>query len=83
MDDKHPLDGQIEPAAEAFAKSNPAMPAHESATMSIAISLKRIADAMTETNEYGEGTAAAVGGNLRRAMQSIESAIFSALNGRR
>lgn len=33
--------------------------------VSIAISLKRIADAISETNEYGEGPAAAIGGHRR------------------
>lgn len=36
--------------------------------VSIAISLKRIADALNETNEYGEGAAKAIGGNIARAM---------------
>lgn len=39
------------------------------ALMSIAVSLKRIADAMSETNEYGEGPAAAIGGNIARSLQ--------------
>ena len=36
---------------------------------SIAVSLKRIADALHETNEYGEGPAAAISGSIKRAMQ--------------
>lgn len=40
----------------------------EAALISIAISLKRIADGFTDTNEYGESGAAAIGGNIRRAI---------------
>ena len=39
------------------------------AAVSIAISLKRIADMMSEVNEYGEGPAAAIGGNIARAFR--------------
>lgn len=35
---------------------------------SIAISLKRIADALDEPNEYGEGPAAAIGAGIARAL---------------
>lgn len=52
---------------------------------SIAISLKRIADAMTApTNEWGETMAEAVGGNIRRACMDISSIVHNAMNsGRR
>ena len=40
----HPLDGQFEPAAEAWAKLQPLIPASEIAQVSIAITLKRMAD---------------------------------------
>lgn len=76
------LDPELEPAAVAFAAHHPHNPMTEALMISAAVSLKRIADAMTETNEYGEGTAAAIGGNLRRAMQGIESSVFQAMNRR-
>lgn len=82
--DPHPLDGQMEPAAEMFAKAHPSLPSSHSATVSIAISLKRIADAMTgPTNEWGETMAEAVGGNIRRAMQDVTSMVRQELNARR
>lgn len=43
---------------------------NEIAGVSTAISLKRIADALTApTNEYGENFAEAIGGNIKRALQ--------------
>ena len=48
--------------------------------MSIAISLKRIADAMTETNEWGENTAEAIGGHLRRAMNDISATVHHTMS---
>lgn len=39
------------------------------ALTSIAISLKRIADALSEKNEYGEGPAAAIGGSIKRGLR--------------
>lgn len=39
------------------------------AIFSIAISLKRIADAMDERNEYGEGPAAAIGAGIARSLK--------------
>jgi hypothetical protein len=39
------------------------------AVVSIAISLKRIADAMQAPNEYGEVGGAAIAGSIRRALQ--------------
>ncbi len=36
---------------------------------SIAISLKRIADALHVTNEYGEGPAEAIGAGIARALR--------------
>lgn len=41
----HPFDGRFEPPAEAVAKANPRIPLSEIALASIAISLKRLADA--------------------------------------
>lgn len=61
----HPFDGQFEQPAEVFAKSNPAVPLSDIALASLAISLKRMADAMSETNEYGEGPAKAIARALR------------------
>jgi len=40
------------------------------ALASIAASLKRIADMLSETNEYGEGPAAAIGGAISRGMRN-------------
>lgn len=45
-DETHPFDGQFEPPAEAIAKMNPGIPLPAIAQASIAISLKRIADAL-------------------------------------
>lgn len=77
----------IEPgAASAFrGDGSRGLSVEESLALSQAISLKRIADAMTgPTNEWGETMAEAVGGNLRRALQDISSVVHSAMNaGRR
>lgn len=70
----HPFDGQFEPAAEAVAKDSPHIPLDEIAAASLAISMKRIADAITSpTNEYGETAVEALGGNLRRALMGWRS----------
>jgi hypothetical protein len=58
----------MEPEANG-AYGAPAEPS-EVALVSIAISLKRIADMMGEVNEYGEGPAAAIGGALARNLKS-------------
>lgn len=44
----HPFDGMFEPAAQAVAKDHPRIPLSEIAQASSAISLKRIADALTD-----------------------------------
>jgi hypothetical protein len=44
------------------------------AQLSIAFSLKRIADVLTNpTNEWGENFAEAIGGNIRRALREMQS----------
>lgn len=58
------LEGRLEPEA-----NQPGHNAVECMLVSIAISLKRIADAMDEKNEYGEGPAAAIGGAITRSLQ--------------
>lgn len=46
----HILDGQFEAPAEAMAKNNPRLPAHEIAAISLAISIKRIADEICDND---------------------------------
>lgn len=53
----------FEPGSEQFDQSIQPL-------VSIAISLKRIADALNETNEYGEGPAAAIGGHIARSLSA-------------
>lgn len=48
-EEPHPFDGQFEPPVEVMAKRNPAIPFHQLAQASAAISLKRIADALDGT----------------------------------
>lgn len=67
----HPLDGQFEPQAEAWAKMQPTIPASEIAQVSTAISLRRLADAFTSSvNDYGETLPEAIAGELRRGLRS-------------
>ena len=57
--------GEIEPSAvSSFHRED----GPETSIRSIAISLKRIADALEVQNEYGEGPAEAIGGNIKRAL---------------
>lgn len=58
----------ITPALDCFEAGSANFDNQYKALASIAISLKRIADAMHETNAYGEGPAAAIGGNIARAL---------------
>lgn len=64
----------LEPLALAFKTMTPdgisrELTVSEIAAISSAVSLKRIADAMSETNEYGEGPAAAIGAGIARALR--------------
>ena len=56
--------GQLERAAVESTASGANL-----ALFSIAMSLKRIADALNERNEYGEGPAAAIGAGIERALR--------------
>lgn len=73
----------LEPGAVEFAAAYPHNPLGEALAISTAISLKRIADAMTETNEYGETGSQAVGGHVKRAAQEIVSIIHHSATSRR
>ena len=73
----------IEPVAVEHAATRPTGAFSDTLTLSIAISLKRIADAMTETNEFGENTAEAVGGHIRRAMNDISATVHHTMSNRR
>jgi hypothetical protein len=60
--------------AAAYRISDSRNPADQLALTSIAISLKRIADAMTSpVNEYGETMAEAIAGNIQRALRDAAS----------
>jgi hypothetical protein len=66
---RHSLDGVFESAAEALAHRSPNTPAGEIAMVSIAISLKRIADGFDQPcNAWGETAVEAIGGNIGRAL---------------
>lgn len=57
------IDSNLEPAAKLVDYKM-------KARISTAISLKRIADILSETNEYGEGPAAAIGGVIARSLRN-------------
>ncbi len=64
----------LEPEAPGDARHTTDTEEFDAASLrSIAISLKRIADALNETNEYGEGPAAAVGAGLARALRDFRT----------
>ena len=58
----------LEDEAKKFANTPAYIPADAAIQFSIAISLKRIADAMTEPNEYGEAGSRAIYGAISRAL---------------